>query len=323
MNDAHFRNLDLNLLRVFDALLEEESATRAGSKLGLSQSAISHALARLRLSLGDELFVRGPAGLQATPRAVEMGGAIRAALKLLETAVTVPRFEPATDERVFYVSASAYLCSVLMPGVVRRLQAEAPRVKLRIRGIEGPLAEDLDTGRLDVVIGGFEHVAPRFLYTPLFTETGVWVVRVGHPAARAIAAGGEATPRVMAEIPYLVVSGGQEVEDVRRGSRRELGLRRITSWSDDYALPSSRGLDGPVTVPDASSALVMVSQTDMAALLPRRLATLAAERGAVVMVEPGRHPEPAQFGAVIRGGESEAGPVAWLLRVIVEVAAQL
>ena len=322
MNDVHFKNLDLNLLRVFDALLEEESATRAGSKLGLTQSAISHALGRLRLSLGDDLFVRGPSGLQATPRAVEMGGPIRAALKLMETAVTVPHFDPAVDERVFHVSASGYLCSVLMPGVVRRIQVEAPGAKLRIRGVEGALAEDLDHGRLDLVIGGFEHVAPRFAYTPLFTETGVWVIRADHPVARA--AGADViTPQVLAGIPYLVVSGGHEVEEARRGSRRELGLRRITSWSGDYALPSSGGLDGPVTVPDASSALVMVSQTDMTALLPRRLATLAAERGAVVMVEPGLHPDPAQFGAVIRGGESEAGPVAWLLRLVTEVAAGL
>ena len=318
MNNVHFRNLDLNLLRVFDALLEEESATRAGSKLGLTQSAISHALGRLRLSLGDELFLRGASGLQATPRAVEMGGPIRAALKLMETAVTVPHFDPAVDERVFHLSASGYLCSVLMPGVVRRIQAEAPGAKLRIRGVEGALAEDLDHGRLDLVIGGFEHVAPRFGYTPLFGETAVWVIRADHPAARH-----EITPQILAKIPYLIVSGGHEVEETRRGSRRELGLRRITSWSDDYALPASRGLDGPVTVPDASSALVMVSQTDMAALLPRRLATLAAERGAVVMVEPTRHPEPAQFGGVTRGGESQTGPVAWLLRLVAEVAAGL
>lgn len=318
MNDAHFKNLDLNLLRVFDALLEEESATRAGSKLGLTQSAVSHALGRLRLSLGDDLFVRGPSGLRATPRAVEIGGPIRAALKLLETAVTVPRFDPTVDERVFHISASAYLCSVLMPGVVRRLQAEAPRVKLRIRAVEGALAEDLDHGRLDLVLGGFEHVAPRFAHIPLFTETAVWVIRADHPAA-----GREITPQILAGIPYLVVSGGHEVEETRRGSRRELGLRRITSWSDDYALPASRGLDGPVTVPDASSALVIVSQTDMAALLPRRLATLAAELGSVVMIEPTRHPEPAQFGAVMRGGESENSPVAWLLRIVAEVAAGL
>ncbi|WP_165187091.1 LysR family transcriptional regulator [Caulobacter soli] len=318
MNDAHFKNLDLNLLRVFDALLEEESATRAGSKLGLTQSAVSHALGRLRLTLGDDLFVRGPSGLQATPRAVEMGGPIRAALKLLEAAVTVPRFDPAVDERVFHISASAYLCSVLMPGVVRRIQTEAPGVKLRIRGVEGSLAEDLDHGRLDLVIGGFEHVAPRFAYTPLFTETAVWVIRADHPAAQH-----EITPQILAGIPHLLVSAGREIEETRRGSRRELGLRRITSWSDDYALPATTGLDSPVAVPDASSALVMVSQTDMAALLPRRLATLAAERGAVVLVEPSRLPEPAQFGAVIRGGEAETGPVAWLMRVVAEVAAEL
>ncbi len=319
MNDTHFRNLDLNLLRVFDALLEEQSATRAGSKLGLTQSAVSHALGRLRVSLGDELFVRGPLGLQATPRAMEIGGAIRAALKLLETAVLAPRFDPMTDQRVFNVSASAYLCSVLMPGVVRRLQVEAPGVKLRVRGVEGALAEDLDRGRLDLVIGGFEHVAPRFVYTPLFTETGVWVIRADHPAAK-----GEITPRILAGLPFLVVSGGQEDEDSGRpGARRELGLRRITSWSDDYALPSSTGLNGPVTVPDASSALVMVSQTDMIALLPRRLATIAAERGRLILIEPNRHPEPAQFGAVIRGGESETGPVAWLLGLIAEVATEL
>lgn len=142
------------------------------------------------------------------------------------------------------------------------------------------LAEDLDHGRLDLVLGGFEHVAPRFAYTPLFAETAVWVLRADHPAAK-----GEITPQILTGIPHLLVSGGHEVEEARRGSRRELGLRRITSWSDDYALPASRGLQGPVTVPDASSALVMVSQTDMAALLPRRLATLAAERGAVVMIE--------------------------------------
>jgi DNA-binding transcriptional LysR family regulator len=322
MNDTHFKTLDLNLLRVFDALLEEESATRAGSKLGLTQSAISHALGRLRLSLGDELFVRGPSGLQATPRAVEMGGQIRAALKLLEAAVSAPRFDPAADQRTFHLSASAYLCSVLMPGVVRRIQAQAPGVKLRIRGVEGPLAEDLDHARLDMVIGGFEHVAPRFVHRPLFTETGVWVIRADHPVAVAVGHG-EITPQALEGVPYLVVSGGQENEEARRGSRRELGLRRITSWSEDYALPSMRGLKGPVTVPDASSALVMVSQTDMAALLPRRLATLAADRGAVVLVEPTRHPEPAQFGAVFRGGENEAGPVAWLMRLVAEAAAEL
>jgi DNA-binding transcriptional LysR family regulator len=97
----------------------------------------------------------------------------------------------------------------------------------------------------------------------------------------------------------------------------------MTNWSDDYALDSANGLNGPITVPDVFSALVVVGETDMAALLPRRLATLASQRKRLVMIEPTRHPEPATFGAVIRGGESQTGPVAWLLRLIAEVAAEL
>ncbi|MBO9709545.1 MAG: LysR family transcriptional regulator [Caulobacter sp.] len=318
MNDAHFRNLDLNLLRVLDALLVEESATRAGAKLGLTQSAVSHALGRLRLSLGDELFVRGPSGLQPTPRAIEIGASVREALKLLEVAVSVPVFDPATSQRAFHVSASAYLCTVLMPGVVKRLQAEAPGVALRIRGVEGPLAEDLDRGKLDLVIGGFEHVAPRFTHTPLFTETGVWVIRADHPAAR-----GEITPGALDGLSCLNISGGHEEEEARAGSRRELGLKRIARWSTDYALTSNRCMEGPVTVPDASSALVMVSRTDMAALLPRRLAKIAAQNKRAILIEPHHHPEPVLFGAVTRSGESQSGPVSWLLGVISEVAAEL
>lgn len=319
MSDAHFRNLDLNLLKVFVALLEEESATRAGARLGLTQSAVSHALGRLRLHLGDELFVRGPLGLQATPRAAEMGPAVRAALKLLENAVSAPSFDPAASDRVFHIAASSYACSVLMPGVVQRLLVQAPGIRLRLRGLDSNLADDLDRGRLDMVISGFEHVADRFTYTHLFNETGVWVIRADHPAG-----GGVFTDEVLLSLPRLIVTSGEAaLAGASALGGRGLDLRRLTTWSDDYALGgvSLRDFDGPVTVPDAYSALVMVGATDMAALLPRRLAKLAMERGRLILIEPSREPEPASFGAVIRAGESE--PVSWLLRLVGEVAAEL
>ena len=87
MNSVHIASLDLNLLRVFDALVEEKSATRAGERLGLSQSAISHALSRLRYVLNDELFVRGPDGMQATERAAEIAPRLRQGLLQLELAL--------------------------------------------------------------------------------------------------------------------------------------------------------------------------------------------------------------------------------------------
>jgi len=316
MNDIHFKSLDLNLLRVFEALLAEGSATRAGQRLGLTQSAVSHSLARLRLALGDELFVRGPAGLLATPRAMELGGTVREAMKLLEAAVSPPRFDPATTDRRFDISAGAYTCAVLMPKVIECVLKTAPGVRLRIRNVEAPITEALDRGDIDMVIGGFEHVPERFSYCPLFSEQGVWVVRADHAAARS-----RMTVDDIIGLPHLLVASGQPVRDQRQDPRN-LHLLRISAWSEDYALGSTRisDFDGPVTVPDSYSALSIVVQTDMAALLPRRFAQTAVEKGRVVVIEPATAPRAFEIGAVVRQGEQEARPVAWLLGLVSEIA---
>src|SRR5579883_3321284 len=101
MNEVHLNAIDLNLLRVFDALLEEQSVTRAGARLGLSQSAISHALNRLRYVLRDELFVRGPDGMRPTERAAEMAPRLHHALLQLQLALTPGDFVPAETTRRF------------------------------------------------------------------------------------------------------------------------------------------------------------------------------------------------------------------------------
>src|SRR5260221_569745 len=101
-------NQDLNLLRVFDVLLEERSVTRTGARLGLTQSAVSHALNRLRYMLGDELFARGPGGMQPTPRAVEMGPQVHAALNQLQAALAPSDFDPATSEPRFAAGTRAH-----------------------------------------------------------------------------------------------------------------------------------------------------------------------------------------------------------------------
>ena len=314
MSEIHLRNLDLNLLRVFTALLEEQGATRAGARLGLTQSAVSHALGRLRAALGDELFVRGPAGLQASARALQMSQPVRAALKLLEEAVAPARFDPATTERVFNVAASAYACSVVMPGVVRRLLDEAPGAKLHLLAPTSNLAEDLDRGWLDMVIGGFDHVAERFSHTPLFEDTGVWVIRAGHPALA-----GPISDEVLAKLPRLLISSS----DAPRPDRRGVDLQRISNWSESYALGgvTLREVEGPISVPDPYSALVMVGETDVAALMPRRLAMLAEEAGRVVVIESTGEAPPFTVGAVVRSGEG--GAVEWLLKVICDVAGAL
>jgi DNA-binding transcriptional LysR family regulator len=320
MNPMHFAAFDLNLLRLFNALIEEGGATRAGARLGLTQSAVSHALGRLRVALGDPLFVRGPTGLHPTPRAMELAPAIRQALELLEGVITSPRFDPAVDARAFTVATSPYVSSVLLPTVVQRILDEAPKVTLRISGLTSTLTEDIDRGRIDVVLGCFEAIPPRFQHTPLFEETGVWAVRAGHPA---VASG--MTAESLARIQHLVVSSADATPAGEGPSRPGLGLKRVTSWSEDYALGSAdlRPKPGPISVPDAYSAIMVVAQTDMAALLPRRLAMQAAERGKVVIIEPAHTPEPTLFSAVSMGDQSPTGPVSWLLDVLKQAAADV
>src|SRR5258706_10050123 len=129
----HPATLDLNLLRVFDVLLEERSVTRAGARLGLTQAAVSHALSRLRYALGDELFVRDSQGMTPTPRAVEIGPGLHAALTQVQAAITPAEFDPATTERRFAISAGAYSCAVIVPSVAVRMQAAAPRARPAVR----------------------------------------------------------------------------------------------------------------------------------------------------------------------------------------------
>src|SRR5258708_5588942 len=132
MNAIHFPALDLNLLRVFDALMEERSVTRAGARLGLTQSAVSHSLGRLRYVLKDELFERGTDGMLPTPRAVEIGPRLREGLYQLQLALAPAEFVPAETERRFSIAADEYTSACLLPRMVARMREAAPRSELRI-----------------------------------------------------------------------------------------------------------------------------------------------------------------------------------------------
>jgi DNA-binding transcriptional LysR family regulator len=315
MNDIHFKSLDLNLLRVFEALFAERSATLAGARLGLSQSAISHALGRLRRTLNDDLFVRGADGLEPTARASVLGPQIGDALKQLETAISAPVFDPGPSDRQFVIGASAYVCAVLLPHVMRRFALAAPHARLRVRG-ENLQAEELDRGRLDMIIGAFEEVPRRFTFSALFHDTGVWVARAGHPALRHGAGIG-----ALAGVPQVLIA----VEDgssfgVRM--RPGAGLKRPTGWRSATSVAGLQGEgEAALSVPDTYSALAMVRQTEMVAMLPRRLAAASSNLGGLTLIEPAEVTPSIDIGAVTRSGEQ--GAVAWLLSLVREAATDL
>ena len=130
---ANPRTLDLNLIRVFDALMEERNVNRAGLRLGLTQSAVSHALNRLRYHLKDDLFVRTRAGMMPTARAMEVGGRLREAIRQVESAFGTDGFDPATAQRRFVLAANDMVTATVGAQLVHMLAAIAPGLDLVIR----------------------------------------------------------------------------------------------------------------------------------------------------------------------------------------------
>src|SRR5215217_4782976 len=131
MTAAHLAKVDLNLLVALDALLAERHVTRAARRVGLTQSAMSRALSRLRELLDDPLLVRTPQGMRPTPRAQALGPPLRRTLEEVEALVTGrPVFEPARSRRAFTVAAPDYSQVVMLPAVLARMAREAPGVDL-------------------------------------------------------------------------------------------------------------------------------------------------------------------------------------------------
>ena len=165
--------VDLNLLVAMDALLEERSVTRAAARIGIGQSAMSSALARLRRLFGDELLTRAPEGMRPTPRATALAPQVRAGLRQIQSVLRHDDlFEPRSAERVYRVAVPDSIEVLLMPHVLAMLRAEAPGVRLELQVFDpiGVQAE-LDADRLDLGIGfrlpgrqGQHHHKQRLLF---------------------------------------------------------------------------------------------------------------------------------------------------------------
>ena len=316
MREVHFQSLDLNLLRVFDALAEERSVTRAGERLNLTQSAVSHALNRLRYALEDELFVRGPDGMKPTPRATEIWPELRRGLLLLQHAVAPTEFDPADAERVFHIAASSYTGEVLLPHLVARVRAEAPKVQINLRGLDAGVPEALEAGRLDLAIGVFGRIADVFTRETLFEERLVWAVRADHPVMRT-----DDPLKGLLKLPLVVLTPGDEGADGERSNRL---LERRVLWDELASDRAPLGRDARarvrVVVDNAHAALATVGASDLAGVTPRRLAQARCEALGLTLLEfPGVGPG-AAIEAVWRADQSAHPALSWLRAKLTEAA---
>ena len=319
MSELHFSQIDLNLLRVFDALLDERNVTRAGDRLGLSQSAVSHALGRLRAVLNDDLFVRRSNGMEPTPRALEIGPALHTALLQMQAALAPAGFDPSSTERRFSISAGPYGCAVVVPRLVQLLGERAPGATLQVIPYGAGTVEALDTGRCDAALMAADSFPRRFRFHKLFDETMVWVVRAGHPLAE-----GELTLQRLVETPHILVSGFEDPFDAEAAPAGP-GLKYRRGWDRQESQPTelarrTAARRVAVMAPDSVSAMAIAIRTDMAALIPSRLAMGAGAPKRVEILPPLLPPFTLEIGAVVREDRMVDPAVQWLSRLLVEAA---
>jgi DNA-binding transcriptional LysR family regulator len=183
----NLRALDLNLLPVFEAIYMERSLTRASETLHITQPAVSNALARMRVALGDPLFVREARGMAPTPAAQALIGPVREALARLRSGLGQrARFDPATSERAFNISMGEVVAGLLAPVLAARLEKVAPGVRLNILQLEREkIARELAGGGLDFAVDIAAIARPELESAPLPDgDRYVCAFRRGHPALR-------------------------------------------------------------------------------------------------------------------------------------------
>lgn len=172
MSDTDLRKVDLNLLKAFDALDRERNVTAAAKRLAIGQPAMSHALARLRQLLDDQLFVRGPAGMVPTARAAELVEPIRSALAQIEQALSgQPAFDPLETTVRFRVGMSDLVAAAMVPKLMETLRQRAPKAQLSIRSTEpGNTTRMLDDREIDLAVGYYPKIAGWHMRQELFDE---------------------------------------------------------------------------------------------------------------------------------------------------------
>src|SRR5947209_11133690 len=258
------QDIDLNLLRVFDAVLQERSVTAAAGRLELTQPAVSNALARLRALLGDALFVRTPVGREATPFARGVAEPVRQALALLDSALAHgPGFEPASATRAFRFYMSDLGQIEFLPPLIERVQRAAPGVRLEAVALDvEDIAGALGTGALDLAMGFLPGLGPPVRRRALFRDPYLCLMRADHPIKTL-------TKRKFMEASHALVSyrgGHRVIEEAleRAGLARKIALR----------------------VPHFTVVPMVLERTDLILTLPARVARVFERRGKLKALPP-------------------------------------
>ncbi len=261
-------SLDLNLLVVFDAILKDHNVTVAAQRVGLSQPAMSSALARLRKTFNDPLFVRTGRGMQPTPYAQLLALPIQQACELIASSLEIgTAFDPLAATRTFTFYMTDIGEGVFLPKLLSALEDRAPHVTVKVLRIPARGEQDaMASGEVDIAVGLFPDLKAGFFQQRLYCDEFVCLVRADHPQAQ-----GEISVKQLAEMRHAVIStaGTGHEAAVERAFAERRHPRRVA-----------------LTIPHFMALPIIVSQTDYIVTVPRRLALAFAGLPGIKIVEP-------------------------------------
>lgn len=269
LNETNLSRTDLNLLVLFQAVMNAGHVGRAAQKLNLTSSAVSHGLGRLRLLFNDPLFLRTPKGVVPTERATQLAAPIADILARVSKVVsTAEPFDPAISRRTFTIGAPDAVMAVVLPPLLKALRHAAPNVDIRMRQLLpphgsrtsenawAPALAELDARTIDIAIAPMKDIPARFAMQSLYEEDFIVVSRTGHPYAKS------PSLEKFCEMQHVLVSltgdshGFVDTLLAQRGVARRVAL----------------------TVPNFMLALAMLAETDFIAAMPRRLVEVHAKQ---------------------------------------------
>jgi DNA-binding transcriptional LysR family regulator len=294
---------NLNLFVAFDALVTDESVSRAAQRVGVTQSAMSSSLRQLRALFGDPLFLRSSHGIVPTPRAKELAAPVREALRLLERALSPRQFDPASSTRTFVLITSDYVEFVVLPRLLAQLATSAPGVRLQMLpwGLQ-QVPEELARGAADLMIGFYDKVPAHHREQLLFEERYACIVRKGHPVVR-----DKLTLRTYAALSHVMVS--QRV-GATSGIDRALAER-------GYARQVSLRVSHFLNVPP------LVASTDLVAALSRRIAEPFARMLPLRLFEPPLRLRVSRVGMVWHDSLHDDPAHRWLRAAVADACAHV
>jgi DNA-binding transcriptional LysR family regulator len=276
LNETDLSRVDLNLLVLFEVVLEERHVGRAAERVNLSASAVSHGLGRLRRLLNDPLFLRTPKGVVPTARATELAEPIADILARAKRVIaSAEPFDPARSVRRFTIGAPDGVSAVFMRPLLAGLQSLAPGIDVSVRQLLPPhggrqigrawepALSDLEARTIDIAVAPLDDIPARFVDQILYEEDFVIAMRAGHPFT------GAPTLDRYCGMRHLVVSlTGDAYGFVDEALAEQGRSRRIA-----------------LTVPNFMMALAVIAETDLITALPRRFVAMHAERFGVVSTE--------------------------------------